>query len=53
MPARSARPESASALNGTAKLDNVKVPRGATCTLNGRVKGNIKVGEDATLIRRT
>ena len=37
--------------NGTAKFDNVKVPKGATCTLNGsRVKGNIKVGSDATLI---
>jgi hypothetical protein len=36
---------------GTTTLDNVKVPRGATCTLNGvRVKGNIKVGEDARLI---
>jgi hypothetical protein len=36
---------------GTTMLDNVKVPRGATCTLsNVRVKGNIKVGEDATLI---
>jgi hypothetical protein len=37
--------------NGTVTLDNVKVPRGATCTLNGtRVKGNIKVGDGATLI---
>ena len=38
------------ALNGV-MLDNVKVPRGATCTLNGgtRVKGNLKVGPDATL----
>ena len=38
------------ALNGV-ELDNVKVPRGATCTLNGgtRVKGNIKVAPDATL----
>ena len=36
---------------GTTTLDNVKVPRGATCTLSGvKVKGNIKVGEDATLI---
>jgi hypothetical protein len=39
-------------LNGTTgTLDNVKVPREATCTLSGvRVKGNIKVGVDATLI---
>ena len=33
------------------ELDNVKVPKGAACTLTGtRVKGNIKVGADATLI---
>jgi hypothetical protein len=39
------------AFNGTVKFDNIKVPKGATCTLNGtRVKGNIKVGRDATLI---
>jgi hypothetical protein len=32
-------------------VDNLKVPRGATCTLNGtRVKGTIKVGRDATLV---
>jgi hypothetical protein len=39
-------------LNGTTgTLDNVKVPRDATCTLSGlRVKGNIKLGLDATLI---
>jgi hypothetical protein len=39
-------------LNGsTTGLDNVKVPRGATCTLSGvRLRGNIKVGADATLI---
>jgi hypothetical protein len=37
--------------NGTVTLDNVKVPRDATCTLTGtRVKGNIKVGSGATLI---
>jgi hypothetical protein len=36
---------------GTTKLDNIKVPRGATCTLTGvRLKGSIKVGVDATLI---
>jgi hypothetical protein len=36
---------------GTTMLDNVKVPRGATCTLsNVKVKGNIKVGPDATLV---
>jgi len=36
---------------GTTMLDNVKVPRGQTCTLsNVRVKGSIKVGVDATLV---
>jgi hypothetical protein len=36
---------------GTTMLDNVKVPRGATCTLtNVKVKGNVKVGSDATLV---
>jgi uncharacterized protein with beta-barrel porin domain len=32
-------------------VDNLKVPKGATCILNGtRVKGTIKVGRDATLM---
>jgi hypothetical protein len=32
-------------------VDNLKVPKGATCTLNGtRVKGTIKVGRGATLV---
>jgi hypothetical protein len=32
-------------------VDNLKVPKGATCTLNGtRVKGTIKVGRNATLV---
>jgi hypothetical protein len=36
---------------GTTMLDNVKVPRGQTCTLtNVRVKGSIKVGSDARLV---
>jgi hypothetical protein len=31
-------------------VDNLKVPKGATCTLNGtKVKGTIKVGRNATL----
>jgi len=35
---------------GTRTLDNVKVPRGATCTLDGtRVEGNIIVARNATL----
>ena len=35
---------------GTTTLDNVKVPRGATCALgNVKVKGSIKVGVDASL----
>jgi hypothetical protein len=37
-------------LNGVT-VDNLKVPTGATCTLNGtKVKGTIKVGRDATLV---
>jgi hypothetical protein len=36
---------------GAVTLDNVRVPQGQTCTLNGtRLKGNIKVERDATLI---
>jgi hypothetical protein len=32
-------------------VDNLKVPKGATCTLNGtKVKGTIKVGRGATLV---
>jgi hypothetical protein len=32
-------------------VDNFKVPKGATCTLNGtKVKGTIKVGRGATLV---
>jgi hypothetical protein len=31
-------------------VDNLRVPQGATCTLNGtRVKGTVKVGRSATL----
>lgn len=39
---------------GTAQVDdNVIVPRGATCTLNGtRVDGNVEVRSGATLIAR-
>ena len=39
-------------LNGVT-VDNLKVPKNATCTLNGTfVKGTIKVGRDATLVAR-
>ena len=35
---------------GAATVDNLRVPQGATCTLNGtRVKGTVKVERDATL----
>ena len=35
---------------GTRTLDNVKVPRGATCTLRGtKVKGTIKINNNARL----
>jgi uncharacterized protein with beta-barrel porin domain len=36
---------------GAVTVDNLKVPKNATCTLNGtKVKGTIKVGRNATLI---
>jgi hypothetical protein len=36
---------------GARTLDNVLVPQGATCTLNGtKVKGTVKVGRNAVLI---
>jgi hypothetical protein len=36
---------------GATTVDNVRVPQGATCTLNGTfVKGTIKVKRDATLM---
>ena len=35
---------------GAVTVDNLRVPQGATCTLNGtRVKGTVKVGRGATL----
>jgi hypothetical protein len=35
---------------GTATVDNLKVPQGASCTLNGtRVEGTVKVERNATL----
>ena len=35
---------------GAVTVDNLRVPQGATCTLNGtRVKGTVKVERDATL----
>lgn len=36
---------------GAATVDNVRVPQGATCTLNGtRVEGTVKVERNATLV---
>lgn len=38
---------------GAKTVDNVRVPQGATCTLNGtRVEGTIKVENDATLVAK-
>ena len=35
---------------GTATVDNLRVPQGATCALNGkRVKGTVKVERSATV----
>ena len=38
---------------GAVTVDNLRVPAGATCTLNGtNVKGTVKVERNATLARR-
>jgi hypothetical protein len=38
---------------GAITVDNLRVPQGATCTLNGTyVKGTIKVERDATLVAK-
>lgn len=50
-PGASAEERSCRGTIGAVSLDNVRVPQGQTCTLNGtRLKGNLKVERDATLI---
>ena len=39
---------------GSATVDNLRVPQGASCTLNGtRVEGTVKVEQKATLVANT
>ena len=49
-PAAAAEERSCRGTLGAVTVDNLRVPQGATCTLNGtRVKGTIKVQRRATL----
>lgn len=53
MPAASAEEITCQSTMGPVTVDNLRVPEGATCTLNGtRVQGTVKVETQATLIAR-